>query len=454
MSVAGTVLIHVTNKLRGSQRLKILKEIRSSPFASREEILAAQLRRLTTLLALAEAHVPYYREMFRNLGIHSSDIRSLSDFSKLPVLTKDILRARLSDLVREDKPKAELLLGASGGSTGVPVRFYRDFSVLDAQEAATYRNFLQAGWKPGEMVGYFWGWNEQLYGMPHWQFEVRQYLRRQYQFDPFHSGPQEMDRWLLKWNQINPTIAYGYASTVARFAAHVKQRGERVGMLRGVFTTAEKLYRPQREIISQAFGCPVHDCYGSAEVMNIASQCARGKMHVNADFAVLEIEPSQMRVGQSAPFIVTGLWNTVMPFIRYRNEDCGQLLEGSCDCGNNFPLMHLDVARVSDNFILPDGRAVHGEFFTHLMYGSAGVSMFQFHQTAPDAINLWIVPTQGDSDARQAALSKIRTQVENLDVTGRLKVQIREVAAIPLSDAGKHRFTKSDVRAEANHRPM
>ena len=77
-----------------------------------------------------------------------------------------------------------------------------------------------------------------------------------------------------------------------------------------------------------------------------------------------------------------------MPFIRYRNEDGGYLSQEVCSCGNNFPLMRLEIARTSDNFVFPDGRVVHGEFFTHLMYGSDGIVTFEFHQTAPDRDHL------------------------------------------------------------------
>jgi len=45
-----------------------------------------------------------------------------------------------------------------------------------------------------------------------------------------------------------------------------------------------------------------------------------------------------------------------MPFIRYRNEDCGELMDGVCDCGSHFPLMQLRISRVSDNFTLPGGK--------------------------------------------------------------------------------------------------
>jgi phenylacetate-CoA ligase len=133
-----------------------------------------------------------------------------------------------------------------------------------------------------------------------------------------------------------------------------------------------------------------------------------------------------------------------MPFIRYRNEDCGRLSSETCSCGRGFPLMHLDVARLSDNFVLPGSKVVHGEFFTHLMYGSEGIASFQFHQTAPDRIVLRVVPGPGSvarrAEAIRSAIQQIRALSESL-----IHVDVEEVDAIPLSSAGKHRFTRSDV---------
>jgi phenylacetate-CoA ligase len=294
------------------------------------------------------------------------------------------------------------------------------------------------------MVAFFWGSTERLQQMSRAEFELRQRMRRMYQFDPFRSGAAEMEEWLRRWPRLRATIAFGYASTVARFAEFAEARGRRMPQLRGVFTTAEKLYPPQRRVISRVFGCRVYDLYGSSEVQNIAAECPHGRMHVNADFVVVETAHPPAPASAS-PLVLTSLWNYAMPFIRYRNEDCAELLAGSCGCGNNFPLMSLQVARVSDNFVLPDGRVVHGEFFTHLMYGSEGIRTFQFHQTAPDHIRLWVVPDgQADAASRSRALDAAVRQIKAL-TPAPLTVDVQETDAIPLSHAGKHRFTRSDV---------
>lgn len=442
-------LFHAIQKLRHSQCLDLLSQIERTPYLGRAQVQEIQWQLLSKLLNHAQQNVPYYREMFRSLGIQSSDVRNLNDFSKLPILTKDIIRERQTDLVREDVPVDSLYKHHSGGSTGVPLTFFRERRYVDIGEAGTFRNWRQSGWQPGEMVAFFWGGDKRLYEMPKWQFRLRQHLRRIYQFDPFYSGPEEMDEWLSIWPSVGARIAHGYASTIARFCEHIEKTGKSVTPLRGVFTTAEKLFPKQRETISRVFGCNVYDCYGSSEVQNMATQCSHGRMHVNADFVVLETEQSSPGAeSQAKPLLVTSLWNYAMPFIRYRNEDCGSLIEGDCDCGNSFALMELNISRVSDNFVLPNGRVVHGEFFTHLMYGSEGISTFQFHQTATDHITIWVVPTVGSDEARQRTLESAVAQVKALSPEN-LTVEVRETDKIPLSSAGKHRFTRSDVSQPA-----
>jgi phenylacetate-CoA ligase len=441
--LGGYLLLSGLQLLRRSHSLKLYREIANEPFLPTATVEANQLARLAKLLTHAENHVPYYRELFKNLRITGQDIRSFEDFAQIPILTKDIIRDRWRDLVREDVPLESLSRHYSGGSTGVPLTFYRDRTYLDASEAGTFRNFAQCGWRPGEMIAFFWGSNERVQKMSTTQFELRQWARRMYQFDPFQSGNDDLRAWLRRWYSLRPSIILGYASTIARFAQFIATQGQKVPPLRGVFSTAEKLFLPQREVIERVFGCRVYDCYGSSEVQNIATQCALGRMHVNADYVVLELDKTGGERG-ARPFLATSLLNYAMPFIRYRNEDCGELIDEVCGCGNNFPLMRLNIARVSDNFTLPDGRVVHGEFFTHLMYGSEGIETFQFHQIRPDQIILWIVLGSGSVEAREKAINAAVESIKALSAKP-IFVEVRKTETIPLSSAGKHRFTRSDV---------
>jgi phenylacetate-CoA ligase len=449
MSVSGRILLNLTHFLRRSRTLAILPSIQSEPYSSRSELLQLQIQKLSRLLNVAQTHVPYYREMFRSLGIQARDIRTLQDFSALPVLTKSLVRERLQDLIHEGVPKERLITEHSGGSTGVPLKFYRTREENDVNEACFFRTCMQSGWKPGDMVAFFWGDRDRA-SMSNWEWELRQHLRRLYQFDAFESGPDQMEHWVKKWNRIKPVIVIGYSSALHRFALHVERTGQKLRPVRGVFSTAEKLYPTQKHMISRIFGCHVYDMYGSSEVHNIACTCPRDRMHVNIDNVVLETDHSGLLPGQPSALIVTSLRSETMPFIRYRNEDCGELMDGMCECGNHFPLMKLDISRIFDHFVLPGSRVVHGMLFVRLMDIAKGISTFQFHQTAPDAITLWIVPDAGENELREASIQKIVAQLKSLDPNGRIQVQVRMTDSIPLSRNGKHCYIRSDVRPDAS----
>lgn len=439
----GSLVFRSTMRLRGSRSLERFAAIRQAPFQTPEEIAARQLAALQEIVSHAAAHVPYYRRRFKEAGVTPSDLRSLADLQRFPILTKEDIRDHATEMTDERVNPRELLPHHSGGSTGVPLTFYRDRDYLDASDAGTFRNLAQAGWRPGDMVAFIWGWNDRLNRMRPWEFELRQWLRRSYQFDPFQAGEDAFGRWARTWNRIRPVVALGYASTLARFADWVSRTGTSIRPVRGAFTTAEKLLPPQRAAIERAFGGRVFDLYGSSEVQNIAAECPRGRMHVNADYVVLEVDAS---AEGPQPLLLTSLQARGMPFIRYRNEDQGRLLPGRCDCGNGFPLMALEIARISDNFVLPGGRVIHGEYFTHLMYGTSGIETFQFHQLTPDEIVVRVVGRPGILDSDD--LRRVVAQVENL-LPGQLRVRAEQVATIQLSTAGKHRFTRSDVLASS-----
>jgi hypothetical protein len=58
---------------------------------------------------------------------------------------------------------------------------------------------------------------------------------------------------------------------------------------------------------------------------------------------------------------------------------------------------------------------------------------------------LWVVAGGGDPEARQARIRDAVRRIQGICPESPVRVDVREVDAIPLSSAGKHRFTRSDV---------
>ena len=66
-------------------------------------------------------------------------------------------------------------------------------------------------------------------------------------------------------------------------------------------------------------------------------------MHLQADWAVLEVVD---RRGEPVPpgqpgekVLLTNLYNTVQPFLRYEVDDVVTMSPGPCPCGNPLPLI-------------------------------------------------------------------------------------------------------------------
>ena len=91
-------------------------------WASQAEAAREQERRLRELLRIAVS-APYWRRVIEQAGVAPEQF-TLSDLTRLPFLTKDLLREKEQEM---RVPAARgVYANYSGGSTGVPIRFYQN----------------------------------------------------------------------------------------------------------------------------------------------------------------------------------------------------------------------------------------------------------------------------------------------------------------------------------------
>ena len=79
------------------------------------------------------------------------------------MLTKEIVIKHKEQLMATNIGKEDVITAATGGSTGDPLNFYKNRDYVDMGKAGMLRSFLQCGWKPGEMIAYFWGCSKAYY---------------------------------------------------------------------------------------------------------------------------------------------------------------------------------------------------------------------------------------------------------------------------------------------------
>lgn len=105
-----------------------------------------------------------------------------------------------------------------------------------------------------------------------------------------------------------------------------------------VISYAEELDPGTRDHIARAFDAPVGEIYQGAEGM-LAATCPAGRLHLNEDVALFEFEDAGDVLGSARRVVVTDLYRTTQPFLRYRLGDLLEVGGRDCSCGSAFRLV-------------------------------------------------------------------------------------------------------------------
>src|SRR5262249_8706545 len=135
-----------------SPYLAHLRRLERSQYDSPRAIEARQLRALQDILAHAYKTVPFYRNRWRQIGLHPGDIHDFDDFQAVPVLTKVDIRANHQDLLCYAYAPDKLIRKKTSGSTGVSLEILLDEDSRQWKRACALRSDQWSGWRFGEPV--------------------------------------------------------------------------------------------------------------------------------------------------------------------------------------------------------------------------------------------------------------------------------------------------------------
>ena len=417
------------------------------------QVAALQFERLRALLRHAERNVPFYRARFAEYGIRPADVKDLSDFQRVPVLTKEDVVANV-DRVLAGAGSSLLTRKATGGSTGERMVFYRDAESMARNFAHVLRNHTWTGLTLGDVHCLLWGAHFDLKAQQRLANRVINFCLRQRYLDAFHMSRDSMAGYLDRLRRWRPALLSSYVTAATTLADHLRQSGQVSLEIPAVATTAEVLFPEARAKIGATLGAEVYDRVGCREIGNTAHECgAHDGLHVNAEHTVMEIVDDAGRAvaaGTEGAVLYTSLGNDVFPLIRYRVGDYATAAgsSGTCACGRGLPKIRGLRGRVTDMLVTPDGTKVHGEYFSHLFYDSPSVLEFRVIQESLREITVWLrlrpdapaLAPEEDDRLRRAFVGVFGAGVE---------LEIRVVDDIPKTASGKHRFTESRVATGA-----
>jgi phenylacetate-CoA ligase len=442
-AVSRHVVYPLQERLLNRPTFSYLESLERSQWLSREGIENLQAEKLAVLLRIASDHCPWHAERIASAGIDVSHC-SLADLRRLPTMTKEDARENV-DRIRWTGVPGGAFRYNTGGSSGEPLIFYFGRWRQASDAAGRMRARQWWGVELGDREVYLWGAPVELSKTDRVK-TLRDRLLNQLVLNAFEMSPANMDAYLEAVQAFRPKCIYGYASSVALLAARARACGVRLTLpeLRVVCTTGEPLYPHQRTLISEVFGVPVANEFGSRDIGFTAHETPSGQMLLMSESIILEVLDA---VGQPAgpgalgEAVITGLCSDAQPFIRYRTGDLVRMAAEPCHEGRGLHVVQEVSGRSTDFVVRSDGTIMHALAVIYVLRAVDGIGQFKLIQHSPRDVEVQIVANRRWSEkARVEVVAGLLARLGS-----ETRINVRLVDAIPSEASGKYRYVVSHV---------
>ncbi len=423
----------------GAAFRRVLRELESHAAWTDAERRAAQNAALARIFAACRA-TPFYRDRLDGWFATRSggSAQPLELLDRVPPLDKQTLRAHNAAFRAAGVRGLLARSGYTSGTTGTPLRCYRDTAAITFEHAALWRIFRWGGLQLGDRRVLLRGdlvIPAEQREQPFWKLASSRILA----MSSYHLTPESIPLYVEAIRQFGPAAIQAYPSSVALVAQWMVQHGESLP-LKCVITSSETLLDAQREAIERAFACPVIDYYGNAERTALLARCERGAYHALTDYAVTEF----LDQGDGTAEIVgTPLFNRTMPLLRYRSGDQVAIPAPAdrCPCGRTFPVTLRPEGRRDVYVLTPDGRRIGR--LDHIFKGLTAIREAQIVQPAVDRLVIRVVPDDDFGPVHETALIVHARERVGPD----LSITVERVATLPRTSRGKLQAIVSELDA-------
>lgn len=426
----------------GTETERLVEEALEREHWDHKQWEAWRQNRLASLLCGAATQTPYYRAYWLERS-HRENYKEWKILKNWPVLKKEVLRENPYVFLAENCNPRRMFQEHTSGTTGTPLTLWAKRDTLHRWYA-----LFEARWRRWYGVSYrdrwaivggkhvvpfnqarppFWVWNAAL---------------NQLYLSSLHIRPDFSIYYLNAIRNYGISYLYGYTSAIYSLALYALDQGIQP-QLKVVITEAEPLFDWQRQVISQAFCCPVRETYGQAETVCAASECECGNLHLWPEVGILELldnDGNPVSKGESGRMICTGLLNDSMPLVRYDLMDIAQLHSSnfSCPCGRKLPVLKKILGRMDDIILTKDGRRIVQ--IDTILAPQFHIREAQIIQETWEDFTIKIVPANLWKDEnKNTIISALRQCV------GDVNVSIEVVPEIKRTWAGKFRIINSKV---------
>jgi phenylacetate-CoA ligase len=343
---------------KGTKINSFYSEYRSYLYNDITKIKKIQQKKLNLLIEHVWHNIPWYKKQLINAGYNPGDKMDNIELKKLPVLNRYDIQENLDQLLWKDY-KGKIFEGSSSGTTGTPIKYFKDINGISAGIATGFVLMGLSGWRPGIRSIHVWGnlesikqWNTTTSKIKQWI-----YSRKNIPSSLFND-PAHLKNIVEKIMKYKPVVIDGYSNSIYELAIYVKKHNIRIHTAKMVFTTAENLEDHNKMLIEEMIA-PVSDMYGCGEINGIACKPSKSDKYYIYDPHVI-VEAVNLDNNYMKEILVTDLDNFYMPLIRYKIGDLIDDVHHPSD-SNDYPFCYFTKihGRTSDHIILPNGKKIY-----------------------------------------------------------------------------------------------
>lgn len=433
-------------KLDLTRRLHALQTAANSPYSA---VQTQQHRLLRDLCRHAQERTDLYSERLPALPRDDADL--LRWLAQVPLLSREDLQER-GEALRDRSPGVPTVMSASGGSSGKPVRFVRGADMAASAFALEEHFYTWMGATRGGARARVWGHPRDTHGeQKTWKRRLKEAVFNDAIIDAFHLDEAKVARIVAQLHRLQPELVIGYSGALHTLCRMADEMGLPLPAVGAVCASAEPLLPEWRARISQSFGAPVYDRYGTREVGAVACEPTPGATMVYSPLHhVLEtVRPdgTPCAPGEEGDLIVTALHSHAQPFIRYHIGDRAALASAEGSLG--WPRILSLGGRSVDLIRTAEGSNVSPLYFVHMIgveLNHGELSAVQIEQAAIDRLILRHVVTEGVADdVVAAALARMETTIRPV-IGPSMRVVNERVAEIAPAASGKIRYVISQLK--------
>lgn len=332
-----------------------------------ERLRKLQFQKFKKILSWAYARSPFYRRLYRSVGLQPGEIKSLDQIKLVPKVEKAMLREVQS---REPFPYGDILavpreeievFRQTSGTTGTPV-----FHAASRHDWECYTedwaHILYAqGYRPTDRVFVPFGYNVFV------AFWGGHQAAEKIGCEVVPGGVLDTAARVLKMQELRcnafmatPTYVLGLAET-ARTKLDLEVRELGIERITCAGEPGASIPATKRRM-EETWGAKVFDHIGATEWGAWSYECLvqPGGLHVNEASYLIEIEDLETGEEIAEPdrpgrMVITALDFTAKPAIRFDSKDVIQWADYSCDCGRTFRLIKGGVLGRTDDIIKVKG---------------------------------------------------------------------------------------------------